>query len=330
VVVKNGKIAAEGYHKCYGEAHAEINAINSAITKGVDLKGAVLYVNLEPCFHQGKTPPCVDKIIETKLSKVIIGIKDPNPLVSGKSIRKLRRNGIEVIAGVLEDECRKLNKFFIKFITSGKPYITLKAAQTLDGKIARENYDSKWITSIESRELVHKMRSEYDAVLVGSKTVKYDDPELTVRHIKGRNPYRIVIDGNFSLKTDYKIFNDSFSNKTIILTGKIKNKAKAAMLELNSVRIIECKTNKSIIDLNVALLKLGKMGISSVMVEGGSETFSHFLKSKLADEIMIFLSPKVFGDGIRTFKNDFDFSQNIRSIQKVGSDVLFQFLLKEY
>ena len=139
VIVKDGKIAAEGYHKCFGEAHAEINAINSALKKGLNLKGSSLYVNLEPCYHHGKTPPCVDKIIERRFSKVIIGARDPNPLVRGKSIKKLKRNGIEVISGVLESECRQLNKFFIKYITKGVPYITLKAAQTLDGKIAREN-----------------------------------------------------------------------------------------------------------------------------------------------------------------------------------------------
>ena len=337
VIIKDGKIIAEGFHKYFGEAHAEINAINCALTKDVELKGSTLYVNLEPCFHHGKTPPCADKIIEHKFSKVIIGMQDPNPFVSGKSIKKLKQSGIEVISGILENECRQLNRFFTKYITTGKPFITLKAAQTLDGKIARENYDSgnpslreKWISSFESRELVHKMRGEYDAVLVGRKTVKYDNPELTVRHVKGRNPFRIVIDEKLSLKTDYKIYNDEFSNKTIVLTGKIRNKIKAEKLKSKKVTLLECKAKEGLIDLNDAMLKLGKMGISSIMVEGGADTYSNFLKQKLVDEVMIFLSPKVFGDGIRTFKNDFDFSENIRSVQKVGNDVLFQFQLKEY
>ncbi|HEY3249795.1 MAG TPA: bifunctional diaminohydroxyphosphoribosylaminopyrimidine deaminase/5-amino-6-(5-phosphoribosylamino)uracil reductase RibD [Ignavibacteria bacterium] len=330
VIVKDSKIIAEDYHKKFGMPHAEANAIDAALTKGINLKGSSIYVNLEPCSHYGNTPPCVDKIIENKFSKVVIGIKDPNPLVSGRSIKKLKRSGKEVTLGVLEKECKALNKFFLKYITTGLPHITLKAAQTMDGKIARENYESKWITSLESRELVHKMRSEYDAVLVGRKTVKYDDPELTVRHVKGRNPFRIVIDANLSLKTNYKLFTDSESNKTIVLTGKIKNKRKAVLLEKNFVKIIECKTKNAIIDLHDALKQIGKLGISSIMVEGGSETYSHFLKQDMVDEIMIFVSPKVFGDGIQIFKNDFDFSKNIRSVEKIGNDVLFKFQLKEY
>jgi diaminohydroxyphosphoribosylaminopyrimidine deaminase / 5-amino-6-(5-phosphoribosylamino)uracil reductase len=330
VIVKDGRIISEGYHKQFGAPHAEVNAIETALTKGIDLKGAVLYCNLEPCFHHGNTPPCADKIIEQKISKVVIGMKDPNPLVQGKSIRKLKKNGLIVITGVLERESRMLNKFFIKHITTGMPYIMLKAAQTMDGKIARENYDSKWISSYESRALVHKYRNKYDAVLVGRKTVKYDDPQLNVRHVHGRDPYRIVIDPALSLKTGYKLFTDENAQKTIILTAKIQNRKKAGLLEKQKVKIIECKAARGTINLKDALKKLGAMGISSIMVEGGSETFSNFLKQDLADEIKIFLSPKVFGDGIRIFKNDFDFSANMRSVEKIGRDVLFKFILKEY
>lgn len=330
VIVKDGKIIAEGYHKKFGLPHAEVNAIDDALTKGIDLKGSVIYINLEPCSHYGKTPPCVDKIIENKFSKAVIGIKDPNPVVAGRSIKKLKKAGIEVISGILEKECREVNKFFLKYITKGLPYVTIKAAMTMDGKIARENYESKWITSLDSRELVHKMRSEYDAVLVGRKTVKYDDPELTVRHVKGRNPFRIVIDANLSLKTNHKLFSDSQSNKTIILTSKVKNSKKASLLEKNFVKIIECRSQRSVIELNDALKKIAKLGISSVMVEGGSETYSHFLKQNMVDEILIFISPKVYGDGIQMFKHDFDFSGNIRSIEKIGSDVLFKVKIKEY
>jgi len=330
VIVKNHKIIAEGYHRKFGSEHAEINAINTALGKKIRLKGASIYINLEPCSHYGKTPPCVDKIIEHGFKKVIIGIKDPNPAVSGRSIRKLRKNGIEVITGVLEKECRELNKFFLKYITTGLPYITIKAAQTMDGKIARDNYKSKWITSFQSRTLVHKLRSEYDAVFVGSKTVKYDNPELNVRHIKGRNPYRIVIDGSMSLDTRYKLFSDSISNKTILLTGKINNINKANKLYKNGVTIIECNIRNGKIVLKDALKKLAEMGISSILIEGGAETFTHFLKGNLVDEVMIFMSPKVYGGGIQTFKNNMDFSDNVKSINKIGSDVLFNFILKEY
>src|SRR4030095_8977190 len=301
LIVKNEKVVSEGYHKKFGMPHAEVNAIEIALTKGIDLKGAEIYINLEPCSHFGKTPPCVDKIIEQKFSKVVIGIKDPNPLVSGKSINKLKRNGINVISGILEKECKELNEFFFKYITTGLPYVTLKAAQTLDGKIAHENYKSKWISSIESRERVHKMRSEYDAVLVGRRTVKYDDPDLTVRLVKGRNPKRIAIDANLSLNINHKIFNDTSSAKTIMLSAKIMNPKKAAFLKRKSVEIIECKVKNSSIDLKDALTKLGRMNISSILVEGGSETYYNFLKQNMADELNIFVLPKVFGKGIQMF-----------------------------
>lgn len=330
IIVKEGKIVSEGYHKKIGSAHAEINAVQNALAKGIDLRGASLYCNLEPCFHYGKTPPCVNKIIEHEFAEVIIGMKDPNPLVAGKSIKKLKKSGIRCRVGILEKECRILNKFFIKYITTGLPYVTLKAAQTMDGRIARVNYDSKWISGFESRRLVHKMRTEYDAVLVGKRTVMYDDPELSVRHVRGRNPYRIVIDNGLTLKSSFKLFTDELKDKTIILTGKIKDEKKAAALESRAIKIIECKTREGIVNLKEALKKLGNTGIASIMVEGGSETYHNFLKQKLVDEVNIFMSPIVFGDGIRIFKNDFDFSANMRSVEKTGSDVLFKFILKEY
>ncbi len=227
VITKNNKIIAEGWHKKYGFAHAEVNAINSALRKGIDLKNSVLYVNLEPCSHYSKTPPCVNKIIENKIKKVVIGVKDPYRLVAGRGIKKLKENNIEVIAGVLENECIDLNKFFFKHVKNELPYITVKAAQTLDGKIADEKYKSKWISSAESRKLVHKLRSEYDAVLVGANTVKYDNPKLTVRHVKGRNPYRIVLDRNLKSDLSKNIFTDNCKDKTIVVTSHKGNKKKA-------------------------------------------------------------------------------------------------------
>jgi diaminohydroxyphosphoribosylaminopyrimidine deaminase/5-amino-6-(5-phosphoribosylamino)uracil reductase len=176
IIVKNGKIVSEGYHKKFGEYHAERNAINSALRKGINLKGTSLYVNLEPCAHYGKTPPCAELIAEHKISKVIIGVKDPYHLVAGKGIRKLKQNGIEVKTGVLENECRNINKFFFKYVQSGLPYITIKTAMTIDGKIADKNYRSKWISSLKSRKLVHALRTSYDAVLVGRNVVEHDNP----------------------------------------------------------------------------------------------------------------------------------------------------------
>ena len=323
VIAKNNKIIAEGYHKKFGSNHAEVKAINSAIKKGINLKGSELYVNLEPCSHYGKTPPCVDKIIEHKISKVIIGIKDPHPLVSGKGIRKLRQNGIEVKAGVLENECKELNRFFLKYVKTGLPYITIKTAQTLDGKIADKNYNSKWISSFESRKLVHKLRRVFDAVLIGKNTVKYDNPSLTVRHAKGRNPYRIVIDGKLELNLNKKLFSDRFKHKTIVITSNNVSKKKIHNFERKNIKVICCKTKEGLIDLKDALRKIARLGITSILVEGGAFTSTEFLKKNLDDANMIFIAPKIMGEGIDAFNTSID----LRWYKKInyhrsGKDIL--------
>ncbi|MBZ0199731.1 MAG: bifunctional diaminohydroxyphosphoribosylaminopyrimidine deaminase/5-amino-6-(5-phosphoribosylamino)uracil reductase RibD, partial [Ignavibacteriaceae bacterium] len=187
VIVKDDRIIGAGFHERFGESHAEVNAIENSKE---DVKGSTLYVNLEPCSHIGKTAPCVDRIIEKKIKRVEIGTLDMNPLVSGKGIKKLMSKGIDIKVGVLEKECIALNKFFFKFISQKLPYVTLKAAQTIDGKIADFSGDSKWISCSSSRRYVHEMRSKYDAVFVGMGTVKKDDPSLTVRLAEGRNPKR--------------------------------------------------------------------------------------------------------------------------------------------
>ncbi len=309
--------------KDIGENHAEVNAINSALANKISLKGASLYVNLEPCTHYGKTPPCVDKIIEHKIKEVVIGTKDPNPLVAGKGIAKLRKNKIKVTVGVLEENCCELNKFYFKYIKTGLPYITLKAAQTIDGKIADANGNSKWISLLESRKLVHILRSEYDAVLVGKNTVEIDNPSLTVRHIKGRNPYRIVIDKDLILNLNSNLFSDKFSDKTIIISGKKPDKFLTGILEQREIKVVQAKVKNYRIDIKDAMKKLAKIGIASVLVEGGAFTFTEFIDNKLVDEIYLFTAPKIMGSGISTFKNAFDFSSAKEiSCEKVGKDVL--------
>ena len=304
VIVKNGKVIAEGYHKQFGSHHAEVNAINAAMAKRINLKGAALYVNLEPCVHYGKTPPCVDKIIEHKIREVVIGSKDPNPLVAGKGINKLKKNKIKVIYGVLESECFELNKFYFKQMKKGFPYITLKAAQTIDGKIAELSGDSKWISSPESRKNVHRLRSQYDAVLVGRNTVETDNPELTVRLVKGRNPYRIVIDKGLVLNLNNKLFSDKFAEKTIIITSTEPGEFLTRYFEQKKIRVVKAKSANGIIDLKDAMKKLAKLKISSVLVEGGAFTFTEFVKQKMVDEILLFTSPKILGKGLSTFKTD--------------------------
>ncbi|HPI36485.1 MAG TPA: bifunctional diaminohydroxyphosphoribosylaminopyrimidine deaminase/5-amino-6-(5-phosphoribosylamino)uracil reductase RibD [Ignavibacteriaceae bacterium] len=296
VIVKNEKIIGAGYHQKYGESHAEINAINNATEPVED---STLYVNLEPCSHFGKTPPCVDAIIQKGIRKVVVGTRDPNPLVSGKGIEKLIKSGIEVKAGVLEKECIELNKFFFKYITKKSPYVTLKIAQTLDGKIADLNYISKWITTTSSRKFVHKMRAGYDTVLVGAGTVNLDNPSLTVRLTEGRNPKRIVLDTGLSSNPEAGIFQ---TEKNVIIVTAEKNSGKKKIIrkfEEQGVDFIFIKTaGNERLSLNAVLKKIGKLGISSVLVEGGNRVFTSFIKERAFDEVVTFISPKYLGNGI--------------------------------
>ncbi|MEE9400354.1 MAG: bifunctional diaminohydroxyphosphoribosylaminopyrimidine deaminase/5-amino-6-(5-phosphoribosylamino)uracil reductase RibD, partial [Dehalococcoidales bacterium] len=199
VIVKDNRIIGSGYHRRYGGEHAEINALQDA---GEPLDGSTLYVTLEPCCHHGKTPPCVDEIIRHRIGRVVIGAVDPNPRVNGRSIELLKRNGIETRVGVLEAECRNLNEAHFKYMSTGIPLVTLKFAQTLDGRIATLTGDSRWISSEKFRRLAHKLRAASDAIMVGIDTVLADDPQLTVRLVKGRNPTRIILDGGLRIPVD--------------------------------------------------------------------------------------------------------------------------------
>ncbi len=327
VIVKETKIVSAGYHERFGQAHAEINAINNAHES---LKGTTLYVNLEPCSHHGKTPPCVDAIIKSGIKRVVIGTLDVNPFVSGKGVQKLVSNGIEVKVGVMEKECVELNKFFFKYIKSKIPYVALKTAQTLDGKIADLGGDSKWITSEPSRRYVHLLRSKYDAVLVGKKTVEIDDPSLTVRLVEGRNPFRIVLDSSLKLKLSCKIFNCTDANTIIVTSAKSKtNINKIKNLTARGIKLLFAKSNTNgEINLKSALKEIGKLGISSILVEGGSGIFSSFVRQDIFDEINTFISPKLLGNGIPVFGDlnirNINKAKTLRisSFEKIGEDLL--------
>lgn len=328
VIVKDNKIIGEGYHAKYGEEHAEANAIKNA---SESVEGATLYVNLEPCVHYGKTPPCVDLIIKSKIKRVVIGTIDPNPLVNGKGIEKLKQAGIEVKVGVLERESKKLNEAFFKFITQKIPFVALKIAQTIDAKIADAEGNSKWITSEQSLHYVHQLRSEYDAVLIGSRTAKLDNPNLTVRLVEGRNPFRIILDSALSLPLELNVFSDKFTDKTIVLTSAGSFKSKKEKVEkLNSlgVKVIPVKSRRRKLDLREVLEKLAENGIASVLVEGGGKVFTEFIKHKLADKVYIFIAPKILGKGIPSISDigiksiaDILTLKEI-SIQNFGEDVL--------
>ncbi len=325
VLVKEGKIIGAGYHQKYGEAHAEINAINSA---SENVEGATLFVNLEPCSHFGKTPPCVDALLENKIKKVVIGTLDMNPIVCGNGIQKLKDNGVEVKVGILENECVELNKFFFKNVTKKTPYVTLKSAITIDGKIADDSFQSKWITSTASRKQVHKFRNEYDAVLIGANTVNKDDPQLTVRLVEGRNPKRIVLDPNLKSCIDRKIFH---SEKNVLLVTSLekKNSPKAkAFLELG-VKLLFARTDdKKQFRLKTVLKQIGKENITSVLVEGGAKIYNSFVKENLFDEMQIFMAPKLLGSGIQ-FLSDFGIKEvskarklYIHAFEKYDDDLL--------
>ncbi len=332
VIVKDERIIGTGYHQRFGENHAEVNAILSAKE---NLEGATLYVNLEPCSHYGNTPPCVDKIIESKIKRVVIGTLDTNPLVSGRGVRKLKRAGINVRVGVLEKECIRLNKFFFKFISKGIPYVTLKAAITLDAKIADTAGDSKWISSLESRKIVHSMRAYYDAVLIGYNTVVKDNPQLTVRLEEGRNPKRIVIDKSLRIKTDRKIFRHIENGQVIIVTSKNSSLKKTKIDELKSLGaeiVFVTENEEGKLNLKMMLRELCKMNITSILVEGGREVFTTFIRQNLFDEIKLFVAPKILGSGInfvneipdKNMKNLMKLS--IESVDKIGDDVLIELI----
>lgn len=303
VITRNDKIIGAGFHKEYGDEHAEINAINSVHES---LEGSTLYVNLEPCSHYGNTPPCVDRIIEEKIKRVVIGTLDSNPIVNGKGIKKLKSAGVEVKAGVLEKECEEMNKFFFKFISYKLPYVTLKAAITLDGKIADLSSKSSWISSEESRKFVHVLRNKYDAVLIGTNTALIDNPQLTVRHLDGRNPWRIILDPNLSLPINLKIFQKNDDKKTILVLEKntLKKKRMIKKFEELGVKFIavkKVKNNK--FDLRSLLRELSKLNIISVLVEGGSNLLTSFILQNLFDDLILFICPKLIGDGVPVVQN---------------------------
>lgn len=293
VVVKNGMIVGEGWHQEFGGAHAEVNAIESA---GKQASGANLYVNLEPCNHYGKTPPCTDLIIRSGIKKVFIGMQDPNPQVNGKGTEILRKNGIEVETGLLEAECESLNEFFIKYIITGTPFVLLKYAMTLDGKIATVENASRWITGEKSRKIVHELRHSMGSVMVGADTVIYDDPMLNVRlkrkHIK--SPLKIIADSTLRIPTTSKVFAME-PQLCLIVTTERADKNKAATMRRMGAQILICPDKDNRVDLEFLFQSLGRMGIAAVLLEGGSTLAFSALKYGLVDKVAAFIAPKILG-----------------------------------
>jgi len=294
VIVKNDEIIGEGFHEIYGGPHAEVNAFNSAVE---DVKGATMYVTLEPCSHFGKTPPCANLIVEKGISKVIIGMKDPNSLVAGKGIEILKNNGIKVEVGILEKEIKKLNEIFVKFITTKKPFCILKTAMTLDGKISSVTVDSKWITNEESRAYVHKLRHQVSAIMVGVGTVIADDPKLTTRLVdkNGLDPIRVVVDTTGRIPIEANVLNIDSDAMTIVATTKKIDIDKIKAIEAKGAKVIITPLKDGRVDLENLMIQLGKMNIDSILLEGGSTLNFSALDQGIVDKVIAFVSPKIIG-----------------------------------
>ncbi|WP_433946390.1 bifunctional diaminohydroxyphosphoribosylaminopyrimidine deaminase/5-amino-6-(5-phosphoribosylamino)uracil reductase RibD [Paenibacillus sp. SN-8-1] len=291
VVVKDGAIVGIGMHLKQGTPHAEVHALNMA---GRLAEGSTVYVTLEPCSHYGLTPPCSERLIAEKVARVVIACEDPNPKVAGRGIAMLKAQGINVQVGVLRDRAISLNKKFIKFITTGMPYITIKSASTLDGKIASATGDSKWITNERSRALVHVMRHQHQGILVGIGTVIADDPELSTRlPVPGLSPVRIIVDSSLRIPDHSKVITDTLA-KTILLTTAQADEDRIKELEGRGIRVIPCGEGPRV-DMTLALSLLGREGISSILVEGGGRINGSFIREKLVDEVALFIAPKLIG-----------------------------------
>ena len=292
ILLKGGRVVGEGYHAKAGEAHAEIVALQRA---GEGARGAILYLNLEPCAHTGKTPPCAPRVVQAGVKRVVVGMEDPNPLVKGKGIGILKSAGIDFEVGILKKECQRLNEAFCKYILKKEPFVILKAAVTLDGKIATRNGDSKWISGETSRRFVHKLRDQVDGVLVGIGTVLKDDPLLTARVRGGRDPCRIVLDSGLKISEEARVIGNPPS-KAIIVVTELAPRDRIERLEKRGVQILIVDSRDGRVNLRSCLSRLGEMGIMSLLVEGGSRINGSFLDEGLIDKLFLFLCPKLIGD----------------------------------
>lgn len=331
ILVRDGEIVGKGYHKKAGKPHAEINAIKDSGDLSI---GADLYVNLEPCSHFGRTPPCADAVIKAGIKRAFIAIKDPNPEVAGRGIERLQEAGIEVIAGILENEALILNEAFIKHVTTGMPFVTLKAASSLDGRIATRTGESKWITGEKSRLHVHKMRDQADAIMVGIGTVEMDDPSLSTRipDKKGRNPLRVIVDEELRISLTARVIDPESKDSLIIATTEAAPKQKIEKLKNLGAKILVFRGINKMVPLKDLMKELGMLGINSLLIEGGSEIHASALSEGIADKLAIFYAPKIIG-GVSSIpvvggKGADSLSDAIEldrlTTKKFGSDILIE------
>jgi diaminohydroxyphosphoribosylaminopyrimidine deaminase / 5-amino-6-(5-phosphoribosylamino)uracil reductase len=325
----HGKVVGSGFHEKAGTPHAEVHAIKEA---GEAARGGTLYVNLEPCCHHGRTPPCSEAVIASGVKRVVIGMRDPNPKVAGGGIKQLNEAGIETRVGLIEDECQLLNKAFVKRISTGLPWVCLKIAMTLDGKIADRDGQSKWITGKEARFYVHQLRNEYDAVMVGGRTAIQDNPQLNVRDIKdGRDPIRVVVDSKLALDPSMKVCQKATGGQTIIFCSDTANGKTFPEAE-----VVQVKATEAGVDLQMVLQELANKGVQSVLCEGGGRLAGSLLKAGLVDEIQWLIAPKIISDAqsVAVISNDAQVALNeacdIEQVKTsmLGNDILVRGLVK--
>lgn len=328
VIVRAGRIIAEGWHRKFGADHAEIDAIKRA---SGSVRGATMYVTLEPCCHWGKTPPCVDALIKVGIKRVVIGTLDPNPLVDGKGAQFLRDHGIEVAVGVLEQEVRALNEVYLHHIQTGFPFVTVKYAQSLDGRIATSRGASRWISSEASRKYAHRLRAQHDAIMVGIGTVLADDPQLTVRLVKGRNPLRIVLDSRLRIPLNAQVLQEE--GKTLIVTTEENAQEKIGVLKQGKEVLVAQRDQEGRVALQSLMKQLAERGISSLLVEGGKEVITSLLKERLVNRMVVITAPLIVGTGVEGIGDlgITDLGRAIKptscEIQRRSGDVIFDLRL---
>jgi len=336
VVVKKGKIVSLGYHHRAGGPHAEINVLKKA---GKKARNADLYVNLEPCCHYGRTPPCVGAIINSGIKKVVIGTIDPNPLISGRGVAQLKAAGITTHIGVLEEECRKLNEIYIKYIVQKIPFVILKVASSLDGKIATKSGDSRGITNQESLHFVHRLRDQVDAIMVGIGTIQSDNPLLTTRLKRkvGKDPIRVIVDSSLRISPHSRVFNPHSQADVIIATTNLAPKRKKEKLEKIGVKVITIDSSDREVDLKKLMVALGKLEITSLLIEGGTKIITSALRDDIVDKIIFFYAPKILGgrsaygitagEGVE-YVNQALKVQDLR-VRRRGEDILIEGYIKD-
>ena len=330
VIVKNGKMIAQGFHHHRGGPHAEVVAMQK--TKA-NLSGATMYVTLEPCFHYGRTPPCVDAVIKAGINNVVIGMKDPNRLTNGKSIVKLRRAGIKVRSGILENELCRMNEAFVKYITKKMPFVVAKTAQTLDGKIATQSGESKWITSDITRKYSHDLRNEFDAILVGINTVLKDDPRLNAPKKRLK---KIVLDSSLQISLKARLFKETLPENCFIATTKSADKKKLLLLKKHGVNVIVCPVKNKYVDLKWLMKELAKREIAKILIEGGGKVIGSALKDKLVDKMLIFVAPTIMGeqnaissiDGLKAARLKQAVGLRDLEVRSIGEDFLIEGYIK--